>query len=610
MKLIRFKLNSQGGFRSLPEGFEIHFLRDFHHDEATEFNPYVLAGLNGSGKSNILEVLAEIFYHLDCMFLSKRPDYFDATEENPKGFNPESSLIEAYELEYFTFLDSETFSDLDVSKKAEIHITKKAQERPKINWVNQEAFRKVKELSRAESKALLPEFVVGYASGLNQTLSLPFFKSRFLQYDAYLENLKTGEYVAPRPESSLVFLDNTFSQAILLSNLLMNNLEDENSVLGPFKNYVKLLDIESFRLIIKTSVKAEIHSEITYEDGIPNNGNEIRKYNIFESLRGVDGSRKNYTQSYLEKLKRCATAYSEKSFLENEVYDSELTFEADETKYLYLDYLVNDATKEAFQLHFDNDPLKLFELFQLLLIFNNYEFSIQEKHATLGSKNIFLVNDMQRHPKENDRVLRFKDLYIKKEGVANSIYTKNLSDGEHQFLHTLGLCLLFKDTRSLFLLDEPETHFNPDWKAKYISSIRNSFKKEELDSTQTMREMLITTHSPFLISDSEMQYVLLFEKDEQTRKVKEVLRPDFQTFGTSVNKIGIRLFAMPNTIGEFAQAKVTEFREKSSNLRNNEEKEDLIKKIKESLGESVERTLLIHEILESMDDESPNPMPA
>ena len=599
MKLIRFKLNSQGGFRSLPEGFEIHFLRDFHHDEATEFNPYVLAGLNGSGKSNILEVLAEIFYHLDCMFLSKRPDYFDATEENPKGFNPESSLIEAYELEYFTFLDSEIFPELDIAKKTEIHIAKKAQERPKINWVNQAEFRKVKELSRAESTALLPEFVVGYASGLNQTLSLPFFKSRFLQYDAYLENLKTGEYVAPKPESSLVFLDNSFSQAILLSNLLMNNLQDENSVLGPFRNYVKLLDVESFRLIIKTSVEAEIHSDIEYEDSVPNNGNDIKRFNIFDSLRGIDGSRKNYTQSYLEKLKRCATTYNEKAVLENEVYDTELSFDADETKYLYLDYLVNDATKQAFQLHFDNDPLKLFELFQLLLIFNNYEFSIQEKHAILGSKNIFLVNDMQRQPKESDKVLRFKDLYIEKEGIEKSIYTKNLSDGEHQFLHTLGLCLLFKDTRSLFLLDEPETHFNPDWKAKYISSIRNSFNKEELDSAQTMREMLITTHSPFLISDSEMQYVLLFDKDEHTNKVKEALRPEFQTFGTSVNKIGIRLFKMPNTIGEFAQKKITEFRGKSSNIRSNEEKEELIKSIKGELGESVERALLIHEIIES-----------
>ena len=209
MKLIRFKLNNEKGFRSLPKGFEIHFLRDFHFKDATDFNPYILAGLNGSGKSNILEALAEIFYHLDCMFLDRRPDYFDVSDENQDGFNPELSLIEAYELEYFTFLESDIFPGLDLLQKAEIHIVKKANERPKINWVNQEEFRKTKELSRFESKALLPEFVVGYASGLNQTLSLPFFKSRFLQYDAYLENLKTGEYIVPKPESSLVFLDNS-----------------------------------------------------------------------------------------------------------------------------------------------------------------------------------------------------------------------------------------------------------------------------------------------------------------------------------------------------------------------------------------------------------------
>ena len=40
-------------------------------------------------------------------------------------------------------------------------------------------------------------------------------------------------------------------------------------------------------------------------------------------------------------------------------------------------------------------------------------------------------------------------------------------------------------------------------------------------------------------------------------------------------------------------------------MRNDEEKEELIKRIKEELGESVERTLLIHEITESMDDTRP-----
>lgn len=97
--------------------------------------------------------------------------------------------------------------------------------------------------------------------------------------------------------------------------------------------------------------------------------------------------------------------------------------------------------------------------------------------------------------------MRFKDLWIQKSGIATNILSKSLSDGEHQFLHSLGLCLLYKDKNCLFLLDEPETHFNPGWRAKFITGIRNCFKDKESDST--MREMLITTHTPYLISDSK-----------------------------------------------------------------------------------------------------------
>ena len=63
MKLLRLKINEK--FRSLQPGFEVCFLREWNYEKADEFNPYVLAGRNGSGKSNILEVLAAIFYHLD-----------------------------------------------------------------------------------------------------------------------------------------------------------------------------------------------------------------------------------------------------------------------------------------------------------------------------------------------------------------------------------------------------------------------------------------------------------------------------------------------------------------------------------------------------------------
>jgi predicted ATPase len=70
------------------------------------------------------------------------------------------------------------------------------------------------------------------------------------------------------------------------------------------------------------------------------------------------------------------------------------------------------------------------------------------------------------------------------------VLLKSFSDGEHQMLHTLGLCLLFKNTNSLFLLDEPETHFNPDWRANFITRLYQS-----LDGSGE-NEVLVTTHTP------------------------------------------------------------------------------------------------------------------
>ncbi|MCL1446541.1 AAA family ATPase, partial [Klebsiella quasipneumoniae] len=68
--------------------------------------------------------------------------------------------------------------------------------------------------------------------------------------------------------------------------------------------------------------------------------------------------------------------------------------------------------------------------------------------------------------------MRFKFVRFTKQGVEEPMMLKELSDGEHQLLHSLGLCLLFRETNSLFLLDEPETHFNPHWRASFITRMR------------------------------------------------------------------------------------------------------------------------------------------
>jgi len=214
----------------------------------------------------------------------------------------------------------------------------------------------------------------------------------------------------------------------------------------------------------------------------------------------------------------------------------------------------------------------------------------EDKKRVYQSKNIFINHDIYPNPLEDERIIRFKNLWIRKKGLSKPLFTKDLSDGEHQFLHSLGLCLLFKNESCLFLLDEPETHFNPDWKAKFISSIRHCFA---LDKSSTMTEMLITTHSPYLVSDSESKYVHVFVKDNKTKKVTCGF-PEFQTLGTSVNKITLRIFNKPDTIGEFANSKIEELRKELIKVTD---KDAFIVKIKREIGESVERVLFINEVL-------------
>ncbi len=599
MKLIRLKINDYNGYKSLPQGFEIIFQKKLDQKSAIEFNPYILAGRNGSGKSNVLEVLAEIFYHLDCIYLRYKPDYFYKSEENPKGFVPEISKINDYELEYHTFLDKETFPNCDYSKIVRVSIIKKENKRPIIEWINESEFRKPSELSQQESKNLLPKFIVGYASGNNETLSFPFIKSRFLQYDEYLTSLAAKEFLSPRPESSLLYLDESYSQAILLSNLLMLDSELEpkkKESLQPFKDYVGIEDVDTFRLVIRTDIeinppKTSNDREETFSNFSGTTQQDISvKPNLLQNIDLKGNNKKDaYVTSYIEKLKRCATTWYE---IQNVDYFAETGYVTGDysrdSSYLYLDFKVNKATKKAFQFHFENDPLKLFELFKLLLVLDAYKISTESKKRIYSTQNIFLSEDTIYRPEENERVLCFKNFKIRKEEVPHSIFTKELSDGEHQFLHTLGLCLLFKGTRSLFLFDEPETHFNPDWKAKFITSLRNCFNIEEDKKNNTMREMLMTTHSSYLISDSEVNFVLLLKKGKDGDF--KYLRPRFQTLGASINKITIEIFGAKITVGDYALSKLQAINDKLES--GTADKNELLNELENTLGDSVEKILL------------------
>ena len=574
MKLLRLKTTDPTGFRSLQPGFEVHFMREWNYGEAGTFNPYILAGPNGSGKSNVLEVLAAIFYHIECMYLNYRPESFEYDEtENPQGFRSESASPNGFEVEYF--IPAPDILNISGSQEyAHIRIVKEIDKSPLVIWLNRDLFNVEASqiLTSNEAKEVLPDFVLGYSSGENEILSLPFFKMRFIHFDEYKDYLIRRSSYTSVPEGRLTFLNSEFNQAIVLSNLLIQDKE----LLKPITDEVGIEDIKIFRIIIKKYIKLD-KNQIT-ED--PQDTVNFPK-NITKQIEDEWGD-KQYRLEIIKNLETIIHKFNNCSTCSN-YYDSE----ADE---LYLDYWVNEETKNAFRHNFGS-AIELFQAFQILLTLNLYTVNETLKKELYQSSSLYVNETVPTLPSD-ERIMRFKDVWIQKTGVIGNILSKSLSDGEHQFLHSLGLCLLYKDKKCLFLLDEPETHFNPDWRAKFISSIRDCFNDK--DSKSTMREMLITTHTPFLISDSLPENVLLFEKDT-TDSTVTVSSPLFNTLGASINKITLDVFGKRATIGGFAERKLDDLKKRAELGGNTEQ---LIDEANRVLGDSIEKVLFINQLIE------------
>ncbi len=582
MKLMRLKITDPAGFRSLPCGFEHHFRTEWSvGDELAQpegFAPFVCAGPNGSGKSNLLEVLAAIFFQLEISRV-RRNFLPEVLQHIVQYFSPL-----AFELDYLIRVPP-GYRQPNGPVWARVGVWKNPGESVRFLWKNQSEFdtddHEIYKGGYADM--LLPQYVLGYSSGENEILSLPFFKMRFVQFDQYANALAKQDSYPGHPDARLAYLDNGFSQAIFLCNLLF---QDE-ATLRPFREDVGIAALKEFRIILRRSVSLTLQQATAFTSGDYDLPTETKggrfadtealyldpetgdyRLNLLQRLEGDEHT------SIIEKLKRCAT----------------LHFHDQSTDTLVLDYFVNEATKLAFRANFDNSALTLFQTFQVLLGLNLYPVTESLKADLYTSSSHYVSETVPILPLD-ERIMRFNFVHFSKRGAAKHMNLKDLSDGEHQLLHSLGMCLLFRETNSLFLLDEPETHFNPDWRANFITRLRQCLA----GNGSVGQEMLITTHTPFLISDSKPEKVLVFAKDKASGAVS-ISHPDYNTLGASINKITMNTFGKRETIGGHAQALLNDLRRRFE--EGSSDKEALITEIHQQLGDSVEKLLLIKAILD------------
>jgi predicted ATPase len=155
----------------------------------------------------------------------------------------------------------------------------------------------------------------------------------------------------------------------------------------------------------------------------------------------------------------------------------------------------------------------------------------------------------------------------------------DLSDGETQLLHTIGAVKLFGDAETLFIFDEPETHLNPSWRTRY------HIEFEQAGSGLVASQALISSHSPFLISSLHREAVYHFER---VNGHSVMVSPASETFGASFEVLIKKFFGLRSAISQTAVDEVR--RHLHNGNTNNAQKRQWIE---EQLGESMERAYLL-----------------
>lgn len=129
---------------------------------------------------------------------------------------------------------------------------------------------------------------------------------------------------------------------------------------------------------------------------------------------------------------------------------------------------------------------------------------------------------------------------------------EELSDGEQMFMGRMALLHLLSGRQdSLLLLDEPETHFNDLWKRDVVSVVDDAL-------AYTSADVLIATHAALMLTDALKDELVVLERTSPDSDVGpaesgiRTLDAQIHTFGATGDHPLRDVFGAPDTVGKRA----------------------------------------------------------
>ena len=233
--------------------------------------------------------------------------------------------------------------------------------------------------------------------------------------------------------------------------------------------------------------------------------------------------------------------FKKEKFIENRLKILCLIFcylEEEQLKSFILEKQVNLTHIELYELIKE-------ENYSYIIIWNNFieAMSVKDNYKTIIKQYLIFIKEIRRE------ILEFS-------------FTPSLSSGEEKllylFVNIYDYILSMKTsgvTKFTIIVDEPDTLLHPNWQKKILSLVVtfiNTFFKDDIFN------IIITTHSPFILSDLPKQNIIFLEKDDKTGDcINTTNDVDINPFGANIHTLLSHGFFMKDGLmGEFAKNKI------------------------------------------------------
>lgn len=520
-----------------------------------------LIGLNGSGKSQLMELIAEVFAYLERR---KRADF---SVRNNLGYR----FNLAYE---WSGDDRRALNRYTVQLEADQSILIHRSVKPSsITNMDSDTAQWQSEVELMLTEVPLPR-LIGYASGLNENLQRSFMRNALQYFNVMRARFRRRiELAQPSIDADDFELINDKYRrrypgifGAPSSSTIDDPLRTQEAD-TPLPNSL-FLDYDCTNIVIAA---LGLLSEAERDELWP----EIRLRHPRKVVLRYDLRRAPIEQDSIEDIKQLIRAVGEDSMRGLSARTNDEQYDLYELNYLHaeitIDFLVPNIVESLRETYVD--PARLFWKLYKLQLLGAGQWSPDVRKVLRDDS----LSSHVKKPLKGKLPLIVMELEL--TDGEHSAPVDDLSDGEAQLFHTIGAVRLFGDAESLFIFDEPETHLNPSWRTRYHLDF------EQAGRSLVTSQALISSHSPFLISSLHRKAVYHFERIDG----QSVMAPSpSETFGASFEVLIKKFFGLRSAISQTAVDEIRRHLD-NGNIDNAHKRQW----IEEEIGESMERAYLL-----------------